>query len=72
MAATLDTIMCLLFGVFLLLLGWWGRRHLVDLVPSSLPDDEQDHRAQVLWRGTWAAQVVGASFLVVALLVWTR
>ncbi|MDT5233958.1 MAG: hypothetical protein QOI39_4458 [Mycobacterium sp.] len=51
-------------GTVLLVLGWWGRRHVASLTLVYDSPEERRRREQVLIRGTWACQAVGVVFYV--------
>lgn len=66
MRGYVDVLTCVGFAATLWFLGRWGRSNVEDLIAGHLPDDEREHRRQVLLRGTMTAQVVAVIFAVVA------
>ncbi|UUV28639.1 hypothetical protein NQK81_28110 [Amycolatopsis roodepoortensis] len=59
--STVIFLLCL--AALLVLLGRWGRKRSLDLVPSNLPIAERERRAKVVRRGAVGAYAVAAVFV---------
>jgi hypothetical protein len=57
-------------GMLLFLMGHWGTRRALTLVPECLGEDERNHRALVLRRGGRACQVAGVIFVLMVVPLW--
>ncbi|OLZ42949.1 hypothetical protein [Amycolatopsis keratiniphila] len=54
-------------AVLLVLLGRWGGKHSLEVVPANLPSAERERRAKVVRRGAVGAYVIAAVFVVMSI-----
>jgi hypothetical protein len=57
--AAVNLVGSLLLGAAVFLVGVWGRRNAVSLLPPSLPERDRERKVVVYRRGATACQVAG-------------
>lgn len=57
-----------LIGVVLLMIGRWGRRNAMTLVPLTLSVEAREKKARVMRRGAVSCQILGVLIVAVAVI----
>lgn len=58
-----EIVTSVVVGIVLVVLGRWGSRNALALVPPSLAESERRRRERVLARGAITCQVLGVVFV---------